>query len=527
MKKFFRKLFSPTTFIILILLLELAILIFGFYLIEFIFENYVPEEYSSLSFLTYIFIRFLLWIFQMIIFFRIINKYENPEYKVTWIAFMAILPVSTTIMYLIFANHGLRKKDRRIILPTNKIQEGIFQLKEEEIDDFRYNVPLEYRGIFKYLRKTTRLSNSKDNQVTYFKNGEAFFPEFVRCLSEAKEFILMEFFIIGEGKWWKQIESVLKQKAKEGVEIRLIYDDMGSFGLLPSSYPKQLAKFGIKCYKFNKFKPLLSGVYNNRTHRKIAVIDHKYGFTGGMNLADEYANEIVRFGYWKDTMVKIEGRGIANLIATFLQNYDLCTHKISDYKKYIEGEYPQYENGGYLFAFGDGPGSFDGNEQIGEQNYLNIINSAKRELWISTPYLIPTYRLTEALKNAAKRGVEVNLFVPGIPDKRVVYWMAKCDFHILVDAGVNIYIYKPGFNHEKECLADDIIAFVGTINFDFRSLTHHFECGVDIYNDPCLKDIKEDFLEMKMQSQIVDKAYKVNGFQRFVASILKLVRTLL
>lgn len=526
MKKFFRKLFSPTTFIILILLLELFLIGLGWFVLDSALESIFPEN-SIWSTLIYLGIRFIIWLIEVLVFFRIINKYENPEYKVTWLAFMAILPMTTVIMYLIFGHPGLKRKDRKIIEPTNKIQEELFAINDEEIDDFRSNVPLEYRNVFKYLRKVTRLSTSKDNKTTYYKNGEQFFPDFINCLKEAKEFIFMEFFIIGEGKEWNQIDAILKEKAQQGVEVRLIYDDIGSFGLLPGNYPKKLKKYGIKCYKFNKFKPLISGVYNNRTHRKIAVIDHKYGFTGGMNLADEYANDIVRFGYWKDTMVKVEGRAIANLIATFLQNYDLCTHKISDYAHYVNYDYEKHNGGGYLFAFGDGPGKFGGDEAVGEQNYLNLINVAKRSIWISTPYLIPPYRLMEGLRNAAKRGVEVNLFVPGIPDKKAVYWMAKCDFHILTEAGVNIYIYTPGFNHEKECLVDDVLAFVGTINFDFRSLTHHFECGIDIYNDPCLKDIKQDFLEMQMQSQLVEKTYKVNIFQRIIVSIFKLFRTLL
>ena len=526
MKKFLRKLFSPTTFIVRILLFELALIGIGWVVLDTSLESAFPEN-SIWSTLIYLGIRFLIWLVEVLVFFRIINKYENPEYKVTWLAFMAVFPMTTVIMYLIFGHPGLKRRDRKIIEPTNKIQEQLFALNEEEIDDFRNNVPLEYRNVFKYLRRVTRLSTSKDNKTTYYKNGEQFFPDFIKCLKEAKEFIFMEFFIIGEGKEWNQIDAILKEKAQQGVEVRLIYDDIGSFGLLPSNYPKRLKKYGIKCYKFNKFKPLISGVYNNRTHRKIAVIDHKYGFTGGMNLADEYANDIVRFGYWKDTMVRVEGRAIANLIATFLQNYDLCTHKISDYAHYVNFDYEKHDGGGYLFAFGDGPGKFGGDEAVGEQNYLNLINVAKRSIWISTPYLIPPYRLMEALRNAAKRGVEVNLFVPGIPDKKVVYWMAKCDFHVLTEAGVNIYIYTPGFNHEKECLVDDVLAFVGTINFDFRSLTHHFECGINIYNDPCLKEIKEDFLEMQMQSKLVEKTYKVNIFQRIIVSIFKLFRTLL
>lgn len=523
MKKFFRKLFSPTAFIIVILILELSLILLFFFFLDILGDM----EKDLWATLVYILARTIIWIVQIFVFFRIINKYENPEFKVTWIAFMALFPITTTIMYLIFANHGLRKIDKKVIEPTNKILDAEFALKQDEIDDFRENVPLEYRGVFKYLRKVTHLCTSTDNHLTYYKNGEEFFPDFIKCIKEAKSFIFMEFFIIGEGKEWKMIEEALIDRADHGVEVRLIYDDMGSFGLLPSSYPKKLAKHGIKCYKFHKFSPIISGIYNNRTHRKIAVIDHKYGFTGGMNLADEYANDIVRFGYWKDTMIKIEGRGIENLIATFLQNYDLCTHKISDYNHYLTAEWEREKGNGYMFFFGDGPGSFDGNEPIGEQNYLNIINISKRSLWISTPYLIPTFRIMEALRNAAKRGVEVNLFVPGIPDKPAVYWMAKCDFHTLIEAGVNIYLYTPGFNHEKQLLCDDIIGFIGTINFDFRSFTHHFECGADIYNDPVLKDFKKDFLEMQSVSKKVDFNYRPNLIQRIAVSIMKLIRTLL
>ena len=225
-------------------------------------------------------------------------------------------------------------------------------------------------------------------------------------------------------------------------------------------------------------------------------------------------------------MVKIEGRAIENLIATFLQNYDLCTHVISDYNRYLTAEYAKEPGNGYVFFFGDGPGSFDGNEPIGEQNYLNIINTAKRSLWISTPYLIPTFRLMEALRNAAKRGVEVNLFVPGIPDKPVVYWMAKCDFHTLTEAGVNIYIYTPGFNHEKQILADDIIGFIGTINFDFRSLVHHFECGTLLYKNDCMEEIEEDFKQMISVSEKIPQDFKLKRGQRNLCNLLKLISPL-
>ena len=242
----------------------------------------------------------------------------------------------------------------------------------------------------------------------------------------------------------------------------------------------------------------------------------------------EYANDKKRFGYWKDTMIKIEGEGIKDLIVTFLQNHDLCTHKITDYSIFTKGDdYPHFEDKGAAFFFGDTPGPYDDNEQVGEQNYINMLSVATKRVDISTPYLICTYPLIRALQSAAKRGVEVNLIVPGIPDKKIVYWMAKCQFHLFLESGIHVYTYTPGFNHQKGMLVDDKVACVGTINFDFRSLTHHFEDAMVIYDAPCLKDIKKDFEEMISVSKEVPVDFKANAFQRFVSGVFKIFRVLL
>ena len=226
-------------------------------------------------------------------------------------------------------------------------------------------------------------------------------------------------------------------------------------------------------------------------------------------------------------MVKIEGDGIRNLIAIFLQNYDLCTHKICDYNHYLDGDdFATFDDDGYIYAFGDGPGKYSDYEPVGEQNYINIINQANRTLYISSPYFIPTYRILEAIKSAAKRRVEVKLFLQGIPDKKIVYWMGKTEFGQLLKAGVEIYIYTPGFNHEKQMVADDILAFCGTINLDFRSLTHHFECGMTMYNVPCIKDMVEDFKEMEKVSQKVEEIKKLNIFQSLLVAGLRLFRAM-
>ena len=475
--------------------------------------------------LTYIIIKLFEAIAVIVIYFKVLNKHEDPEFKISWLVGIMIFPLFVAFLYIVFANHGLNIKERRVIdvskasyLPYLKTQHKINRDKEKDLG--------RAAGLYHYIYNTSGIGFHSHNKITYYKNGETFFPVLIENLKEAKEFIFLEFFIITDGKEWDEIKEILIDKAKQGVEVRLVYDDMGCSGTISPSTPKKLAKYGISCYKFHPFRPFLHGSYNNRDHRKIVVIDHKYGFIGGMNLADEYANVIKRFGYWKDTMIRIEGSAISNLITTFLQNYDLCAKTPSDYHKYLDFEYHKFYQDGYIAPFGDGPGGID-DALIGEQNYINIINYAQKRVDISTPYLIPTYKLLDALRNAALRGVEVNIIVPGIPDKKMVYRVAKTNFRFLLDAGVNIYYYTPGFNHMKSAIADQEVAFVGTINFDFRSLVHHFECGATMYKCPCLKEIQEDFDEMIKVSSKVPANFKAGAFTRFICGLIKIIEPLL
>ena len=534
MKKFIRLLFSGYIFIFLALIVELGVLIF----FQVAFDDVVlgilkifnvDTTAGWIAYLAsgtgYVLVKGISFLVAFIIFLRIVNKEEDPEFKIPWIVAMVIFPFLTSVIYLIFGNHGLRKRYRIIMQGSLNSYNYHFKLNEEKKNEYEEELG-EAVGSFKYIFNTTHLGVHKNNRVTYYKNGESFFPEFIEGLKKAKEFIFMEFFIISDGKEWDEVRQILIDKAKEGVDVRIIYDDMGCTGTISSFTPKRLAKYGIKCYKFHPFRPILSGVFNNRDHRKIVIIDHQMAFTGGINLADEYANEIKRFGYWKDTMVKIEGSAINNLLTIFLQNYNLCTFTISDYNMYLMHDYEKFDDEGFVMPFGDGPGGYD-NALIGEQNYINILNYAKRKVYISTPYLIPTYQLIDAMRNAALRGVEVNLIVPGIPDKKIVYMIAKRNFHYLLEAGVNIYTYTPGFNHMKSAMADDELAFVGTINFDFRSLVHHFECGTLLYKCNCMNEIRDDFIEMMEASKKVDKNYRQFFLLRWFCSILKLITPLL
>ena len=533
MKKFWRNLLSGYFLVLLILLIELAIFIF----MQFFLDNVVEIILSNINIgddkadlvkiivsLTYLAARTIIFVVAVIIFFKIINKPEDPEFKIPWIVGMLLLPFFCSVLFLIFGNHGLRKKDRYIVENTKLRFQPYFEDNDKTL--IEYSDKLGHAvGTFKYLNNTTNLAINTNCRCTYYKCGEEFFPAFIEGLKQAEKFIFIEFFIITDGKEWSAVQEVLVQKAAEGVDVRIVYDDMGCSGTISPKTPKLMKQKGIKCYKFHPFRPILSGVYNNRDHRKIVVVDHKMAFTGGINLADEYANEIERFGYWKDTMIKIEGSAVNNLITIFLQNLNLCVGHLSNYDKFLNHEYEKYDDEGFVMPFGDGPGDID-EALIGEQTYINILNYAKKRVDISTPYLVPTYSLIDALRNAALRGVEVNLILPGIPDKKLVYSLAKSNFRYLLDAGVNIYIYTPGFNHMKSAIADGELAFVGTINFDFRSLVHHFECGTVLYKCKCLKEIQEDFDQMLSVSQKVPKDFKLRGAQKGICNLLKIISPL-
>ena len=509
------------------MLIEFFAIIFVHFFMDNVFELIWPDSDATIwvSF-AWTLIRLIETVACVILFFKVLNKQEDPEFKIAWLVGIFILPLFVLTMYIIFGNHGLSMRERRVIDVSRATYIPYFKQELKKEDEAFVENMGRAKGTFKYLQSTSNMGVHAHNRLTYYKNGEEFFPAFIDAIKQAKEFIFIEFFIVTDGVEWDAVKEVLIQKAQEGVEVRIVYDDLGCSGTISPRTPKRLEKYGIKCYKFHPFRPFLHGSYNNRDHRKIVIVDHQYGFTGGINLADEYANVIKRFGYWKDTMVRVEGSAINNLITTFLQNFDLCSRQPSDYNKYLDYEYPKYDEPGYVCPFGDGPGGID-DALIGEQNYINILNYATKRVDISTPYLIPTYKLMDAVRNAALRGVEVNLIVPGIPDKKLVYLVAKSNFRFLLDAGVNLYIYEPGFNHMKSAIADGELAFVGTINYDFRSLVHHFECGATLYKCNCMDEIQNDFNEMLAVSKKVPQNFKLNGFARFICAIVKLITPLM
>jgi cardiolipin synthase len=318
-----------------------------------------------------------------------------------------------------------------------------------------------------------------------------------------------------------------------------MYDDMGCFFTLPSNFPKMLRSKGIKCFIFNRFRPIVSSLQNNRDHRKIISIDGKVAFTGGLNIGDEYINAVERFGHWKDSAIMIEGDGAWSLTLIFLQMWNLSYKKNENKDNYgqffpwkenalehtAQGVCEGYETHGYVQPYADSP--ID-RENVGEHVYIQIINQAKKYIYINTPYLIVDDNLLSALTLAAKSGVDVRIITPHRWDKWIVAITSRSYYRRLIQAGVKVYEYTFGFNHGKTFVSDDNIATVGTTNLDFRSLYLHFECGVLIYASETIKAVKEDFLNtLPMSQEIALKDCASNAFQRIVPDILRVFAPLM
>lgn len=450
----------------------------------------------------------------------VINKKEPPEFKIPWLVLLIFLPFFTVVTYLLFANAKMSRRDcRRITLIRERTQKFS--------DAHGCEPPVRSGGVDGYLAATALLPCHSGNRITYYEVGEKFWQALLEELEKAEKYIFMEYFIVHEGVMWDSIHEILARKAAAGVEVRLMYDDIGSVGAVKAGFCGRLKKEGINCRKFNPFRPVVSGVHNNRDHRKITVIDGRVGFTGGVNIGDEYINRNKRLGHWKDTAIKIEGSAVDNLLALFLQLFDMNAKAAEcDYSKYFLPEHEKFDGGGYIHPFGDGPKPFY-TEQIGENNFINLINAAKEYCYITTPYLIPDFNLTTALRNAALRGVDVRIITPHIPDKKTVFNITRSNYSFLLKTGVKIYEYTPGFMHAKMLIADDNLAFVGTINLDYRSLVHHYECGAVMCDAPCIAEIKEDFAATLARSQQMPAGFKLGKLKSLYAAIVNIFSPML
>ena len=507
--KYIKFLFSHFVIVALAIIAQIGLIIF---LIEKLNEYYA-------------YLQLMLSIISVLFAFNILNRNMNPDYKVPWLMLVLGIPLVGIVLYILFSKNYLtinqQKRAKKIIEKNKKY----INITSEE-DEKNRQILKEYYGQNKYIESTSKNKASTNTKLTYFKTGEEFFVDLTNELKNAKKFIFMEYFIIEEGEMFNTILDVLREKIKEGVDVRLIYDDVGSASKVKIRYYKKLQQAGIKCYIFNPFIPVISGIHNNRDHRKITVIDGIKGYTGGINLADEYINEVHPYGTWKDSAIKLEGVGVKNLTLLFLNMYDFITNNYDDYDKYLDLEYPYYETNGVVNAFGDGPSPID-NELIGENVYINILNNAKEYVYITTPYLIVDYNFISAIRNAVFRGVDVRIITPHTPDKKIIFNLTRSYYKELIESGVKIYEYEPGFIHAKNFVCDDKIGVVGTINLDYRSLVHHYECAAWIYNDQVIKDIKDDFITTLNESIEITKDFKLSKFTRLVNYILKFFTPLL
>ena len=459
----------------------------------------------------------------ILVFFACVNRRENPEYKIPWLFLILALPVFGTAFYLMFSRNYASKKTRKFYMDAGKALYPY--VVGNEHNDEVYEYMGDYAGLARYLKETSALGGQLRNDVKYYPVGELMWKDMLEALESAEKFILMEYFIVDPGHMWDAIHEILVRKAKEGVKVHLVYDDVGTMTMLKSGYYKELRKEGIDAHKFNPFTPIVSAIYNNRSHRKIMVIDGKIGFTGGINLGDEYINENDRLGHWKDTGLRMKGSAVNTLTALFFFDFVVAKREIPDFEEYFVKEPEKFDTAGAIVPFGDGPRPLY-DQQIGEENFINILGTAKRYFYITTPYLIIDHHLTQAFTDAARRGVDVRIITPHIPDKKAVFCLTRSSYKTLREAGVKIYEYTPGFIHAKMLVCDDDVAFVGTINLDYRSLTHHYECGALLYKNDCIADIRADFDHIFEVSQYIDDTFKLSLGAKLLNAVLAIFRTL-
>ena len=475
-----RKFFKLLTHRVVLVGLALAIQIAVFILMVFRFQEYSIYFYSICNVLSILAVLLL------------VNSRSNPGYQIAWIILILAAPVFGGLFYLLFGGNRLSRRARR------KLQQSDRKIAAALVPDQDAAAALEQASLraarqSRYIAQFAECPVCRNTDVTYFRSGEEKFEQLKAELKKAERFIFLEYFIVEEGIMWDSIRDILAEKAAAGVDVRMVFDDMGCIMTLPANYPHKLESLGIRCRVFNRFIPVLSLRLNNRDHRKICIIDGKVGFTGGINLADEYINAYPKHGHWKDSAVMLRGDGVWNLTVMFLSMWEYLSGESEAYETFRCREpYTARSDCGFVQPYADSPLDF---EAVGETVYLNLISKAENYIYITSPYLVIDNEMVTALSAAAKSGVDVRIITPHIPDKWYVHAVSRAYYPVLVESGVHIYEYTPGFIHAKNVVCDDRYATVGTINFDYRSLYLHFECGVWMYRSPAVMDVKADFLD--------------------------------
>lgn len=437
----------------------------------------------------YTFANLVLDILGIMTAFYVISRPCSPAAKLAWSFVLLAVPMLGILVYFVFGRPGLTKRVSRAMELVNMRIE-VFLKQEPDVSLHLKDTDRNAACQSEYILRQAKFPVYEHTQTQYYPCGEAMFEDMLLAVSQAEHFIFLEYFIISPGTMFGRLLEALERKVSQGVEVRLIYDDIGCVSTLPLDFARDMERRGIRCAVFNRFRPMLSIVMNNRDHRKILVVDGIWGFTGGINLADEYINKKRRFGYWKDTGIRLKGEAVWNLTTMFLQMWDYIRHEQDDCMKYKRSLPRDLQQGhGFVQPYGDTP--LD-NEKVGENVYLNMIGKAKESIYIYTPYLIIDQEMQAALCNAAKSGVDVRIVTPGIPDKKLIFLLTRSNYRLLLDSGIRIYEYTPGFIHAKCFLCDKETAAVGSINLDYRSLYLHFECGVWIYRSEAVLQLCED-----------------------------------
>ncbi len=509
-RKWFRALFRRRIIIALMILVQLG---------AFVLLLYSGSVYSKSLSVFFI-------VISLIVSLHIIVQRDKMEYKLTWVFLILLFPVFGGLFYLLL---HVQRSNKKYVKWLEKVESDGRELYTEPGDrlaEAKTDVRDHSRQI-EYLQNTAGFPVYKNTETEFLPSGERMLEVLLEELKKAEKYIFMEFFIIEEGVMWDSILNVLKEKAAQGVEVRLMYDDMGCFLRLPADYPKQLAQYGIKCSVFNPFRPLLSTIQNNRDHRKIAVVDGVCAITGGVNLADEYINVVEKYGVWKDAALLLRGEAAWSFTLTFLRMWALSKSVREDYMEF----YPwnrkkcEAENDGWVIPYADSP--LD-DENVSEFVYSEMISNASQYLYICTPYLVIDDNMVTQLSLAAKSGVDVCIITPHKWDKWYVHMTTRSYYRDLINAGVRIYEYSEGFIHSKTFVSDDETAVVGTVNMDFRSLYLHFECAAWMCKSKAVAQVKDEFLStLEICQEITAEDCRCGFFMRLLQNIFRLFAPLM
>lgn len=506
-KLFVRAIFSRVTLAVLFIILQILFI----YLI-----------FSIGKHIVWIFGGFTLISIVIVLF--IINSKRNPSYKIAWIIPLLLFPGFGVLIYTMYMLQFSIRNMKKRLSEEEIVSKKYLRQNNSVLNSIRKNDKYLY-NLAKYVDNVSNYRIYGVNNIDYFSNCVDLYDDLLEELSKAQDYIFLEFFIIDKGYMLDGILNILKNKVKEGVEVRIMYDGMGSLFTMHKDFVSELESYGINVKIFSPLKPIISFHYNYRDHRKLIIIDGKIVYTGGFNIADEYINKRERFGYWKDNGIKLDSLVVNSYVVMFLELWNIDTNR-EEYNKYVRYDYSDNLDNGYVIGYGTSP-FYD--NQLGKRIYLDIINRAVDYVYIMSPYLILDDEMMASLSYASLRGVDVKIFMPSIPDKKLIYYLGRSYYKELLDVGIEIYEYKLGFNHSKVFLSDDMVTVVGTINLDYRSLYLHFENGCYIYKSDVIKDIKHDFKNaLKNSIKISDTNIKEYSIvKRVLGKILRLLAPLL